>query len=260
MKIQYLSDLHLEFYNDDHISIIEKYIDTKDTDVLILAGDIDVWSVGWESSPIYNWFSKNFKHTIYIPGNHEYYPKKVKLSKKPINYKIRDNVYIIDNDYIDIDNVRFIGSTLWSNIFPDKEFQIMKSMNDFKKIQQDEINTSFGYESYKLSVPFLNEVNKISKDFIFNNLSNEKNNLVITHHLPSFSCISPVYKGNVLNSAFANNDLDYKIMDSNIKYWIYGHSHGNMDDFYLNNTMLTANQLGYPHEITRSFKSKFIHI
>ena len=96
--IQYLSDLHLEFY-DDPIKILEKYIDKNSSDILILGGDVDVWSFLWDKSVIYDWFSDNFKHTIYVPGNHEYYSG-YKLSEKSINIKIRENVHILNNDYI----------------------------------------------------------------------------------------------------------------------------------------------------------------
>jgi predicted phosphohydrolase len=253
MKIQYLSDLHLEFYRDSNIEkILEKYIDVDDSDILLLLGDIDVWCVGWDKSPIYNWFSENFKHTIYIPGNHEYYSGTYKLSKKKLNIKIKDNVYILNNDYIDIEGVRFLGSTLWTNIKPQESYYILKGMVDYRKIKVDEYNDL----GNKLTIPFVNNLNDISKEFIFNNLSKDKN-IVLTHHLPSYSCINDYYKGSVLNSAFANSDLDNKIMNSNIDYWIYGHSHGEKEDLNLNGTILSCNQVGYPQE-NIGFNKKYI--
>lgn len=243
MIIQYISDIHLEFYTEYHPDILEKYIKKKG-DILLLAGDIDTWTIGWEFSPIWDWFSENFKHTIYVPGNHEYYNSTIKLSLKPIHQQIKDNVTILNNSFVDIDNIRIIGSTLWTNIDPLHQFQIQRGMNDFYKIKTTEGN---------LNPNFINDLNQLSTEFIFNNITD--NSVVITHHLPSFACIHPKFQGNILNSAFANKDLDNKIYKEGPKYWIYGHSHGQIDDIQFNKTILTCNQLGYPNELKPNTKT-----
>lgn len=253
MKIQYLSDIHLEFYKDPY-SLVKKIVPNDESDILILAGDITVWDAGWQNNPAFQWFSDNFKHTIYIPGNHEYYNKYPYLSKNPINEKIRDNVYLLNNDFIEIDNVRFICSTLWSKIDPINSFYVVNSLSDYRRIYQEQENYPIGE---KLTVPFVNDVCELSKKFIFESISNELNNVVITHHLPSYACIHPRFKGDNINSGFANNDIDDKIFDSNIKYWIFGHSHADVDDIDFDGTILTSNQYGYNGENT-NFKPKNI--
>ena len=45
--------------------------------------------------------------------------------------------------------------------------------------------------------------------------------VVITHHMPSFSLITPKYQR--LNFCFAS-DCEF-LMRSNVKAWIYGHAH-----------------------------------
>jgi hypothetical protein len=47
-----------------------------------------------------------------------------------------------------------------------------------------------------------------------------------------------------LNEAFATELYDF-IESSNIAFWGYGHQHFNTPDFFIGNTRLVTNQLGY---------------
>jgi len=71
MKINLMSDLHLEFIQNEN-----DIMDVGSGDVLLLCGDILV-SKYVEKSKIYNKFlsecSKNYEKVLYIFGNHEYY-------------------------------------------------------------------------------------------------------------------------------------------------------------------------------------------
>ena len=68
--------------------------------------------------------------------------------------------------------------------------------------------------------------------------------VVFSHHCPTFLNYPPKYKGDALNEAFATELFDF-IETSNISFWGYGHHHFNVPDFYIGNTRLTTNQLGY---------------
>ena len=72
MKIQYASDLHLEFYsNTDYI--IKNHLKVTG-EILILAGDIHVInSEKYLENPFWDWASKNYKQVIVAYGNHEFY-------------------------------------------------------------------------------------------------------------------------------------------------------------------------------------------
>ena len=59
MKIQFFSDIHLEFGEFD--------IPATDADVIVAAGDIGVGLQGIE------WLKRFNRPTIYVAGNHEYY-------------------------------------------------------------------------------------------------------------------------------------------------------------------------------------------
>ena len=72
MKIQYMSDLHLEFSDNSRWL---KHNELPVTgDVLVLAGDI--FYLKNEVAPLANfwkWASENYRQVLIVPGNHEYY-------------------------------------------------------------------------------------------------------------------------------------------------------------------------------------------
>jgi hypothetical protein len=67
--------------------------------------------------------------------------------------------------------------------------------------------------------------------------------IVITHHVPSFQMQCPKFADSQANGAFTVELEDY-IKDSGIDFWIYGHSHYNVDE-KKGNTVCLSNQLGY---------------
>ena len=72
IKIQYASDLHLEFAENS------RYIKSHPLkvvgDMLLLAGDIGyLGDDNYDKHPFWSWASDNFERVIVIPGNHEFY-------------------------------------------------------------------------------------------------------------------------------------------------------------------------------------------
>jgi hypothetical protein len=61
--------------------------------------------------------------------------------------------------------------------------------------------------------------------------------------VPTLQCIAPQHQGGALSSAFAV-EMGNIIANSKIDYWIYGHSHTNIDA-EIGSTKIVANQLGY---------------
>lgn len=82
-------------------------------------------------------------------------------------------------------------------------------------------------------------------DFIRKNvaISKAKHKIVVTHHVPSFRMQHPKFTGSKANGAFTV-ELENYIKDSGIEYWIYGHSHYNVD-VQIGGTKCVTNQLGY---------------
>lgn len=235
MKIQFCSDLHLEFYEN------KEFLKSNPLqamgDILLLAGDIVPFVVKDKHADFFSYVSDNFQRTYWIPGNHEYYYFDIAEKYGILNEKIRSNVYLVNNVSVKHNDVKFIFSTLWSKINSINQWTIQQSMSDFRVIKfKNEIFTPFHYNQlYQESFEF------IEKELIQNE---QEKTIVVSHHVPTFFNYPDKYKGDVLNDAFAVELYDF-IEKSKINYWIFGHHHQNIPDFKIGDTMLVTNQVGY---------------
>ena len=65
MRIQFASDLHLEFFESRFPEF--RGVEPTDSDVLVLAGDIA------KGSGVFDLFGNWHCPVVYVPGNHEFY-------------------------------------------------------------------------------------------------------------------------------------------------------------------------------------------
>jgi predicted phosphodiesterase len=72
MKLQILSDLHLEMHADGGSGLIRE-LDPAGVDVLVLAGDITMARRYADLERVFKPLAKKYRHILYVPGNHEYY-------------------------------------------------------------------------------------------------------------------------------------------------------------------------------------------
>jgi len=234
MQIQYCSDLHLEFPENEKY-LINNPLSVKG-DILILAGDIVPFKIMGNYEDFFDYLSEKYKYTYWVPGNHEYYYYDISDKTGIINEKIRDNVLLVNNTTVKHGDVNMIFSTLWTKINLDNSFSIQSGMSDFHVIKDNK--KAFTINKY-------NALYEAGVDFITDEIKNIKGKtIVVTHHVPTFYNYPKKYKGSVLNSAFAVELFDL-IEKSNIDYWIYGHSHYNTKDFNIGKTKMLTNQLGY---------------
>ena len=235
MKIQYCSDLHLEF--PDNKEFLKTTPLKVQGDILILAGDIVLFKELDKHKGFFDFISENFKFTYWIPGNHEYYHFDITDKGTVFNEKIRENVFLVNNVSVIHDDVKFIFSTLWTKIRPAYHWQIEKGLSDFHVIK---------YYGAKFSAPQYNKLHEESLEFIKKELSenNSKHTIVASHHVPTLLNYPEQYKGDVLNDAFAVELFDF-IENSDIDYWIFGHHHENTPEFIIGDTKMLTNQLGY---------------
>lgn len=81
-------------------------------------------------------------------------------------------------------------------------------------------------------------------------------------YVPTGECTAPEFRDSLINGAFTV-ELGNYMAESNIDYWIYGHSHRNIDA-QIGDTHILSNQLGYVshgEHIRNGFNSgKFIEI
>lgn len=236
MRIQYCSDLHLELEKNSKY-ILNNPLTVKG-DVLILAGDIIPLHDELFKNPFFSYISDNYKKVFWVPGNHEFYHKDINEFSKSYNIRVRKNINIVHNIELQYENIQFVFSTLWSNISSINEKNIEQSVSDFSCILKN--NKQFKTADF-------NKLHNESLSFIKSSLKNKKNKtVVVTHHLPSSLCNSPVHNNSPINEAFCVDLTDY-IENSNVNFWIYGHNHTNHKPLIIGNTIMITNQLGYVH-------------
>ena len=265
MKIKLVSDLHLEF-SDVNI------VNDNNYDVLILGGDICIaqdlhdhhaadfnpYSNGALADlsrkmqrvarfrDFFKRCSFQFPHVIYIMGNHEFYHGKFYAA---IDY-MRDecarypNVYMLEQDMKIIDDVVFVGGTLWTNMNkrdPLTMSSITSIMNDFRMIRND-------HRGYSCMSPqdvvirhdrTLNYIRLIVEKYSDNKC------VVVGHHSPSFRSVTPAYVDETLMNGAYHSDLSEFILDHpQIVLWTHGHSHY-ASDYRIGETRVVCNPRGY---------------
>lgn len=242
MLIRYVSDLHLEF---SAVDLPQLPNDSEST--LILAGDIGNFTshVGVTLQHLNKW-SQQFKYIIYVFGNHDLYHTSVGSetdAKALIAQDGLSNVFLLNKETVTIDNVSFIGATLWT----DYNKSDRKSMNNAQYAMADYRYINKESSSDKIDPLYILKVHDHHKFFIFDEAKKAHENgylpVVITHHLPSYSSVHPFYAGSDLNSAFAS-DLDNEIIHSDIHTWFHGHTH-HCFDYKLGETHIRCNPRGY---------------
>lgn len=237
MRIQYASDLHLEFGENSKWLKANPLVPSAD--ILILAGDIGyLGDDNYKTHPFWDLVSENYKKVIVIPGNHELYKYyDINELREGWSLSIRKNVKAYYNSVIPLDeNTDLIVSTLWSKISPAEEFMTERCVSDFASIRNGK---------FRLSAQRFNEEHDRCRFFIDKAVkeSKAKNIIVATHHVPSFYLMADEFKGSSINGAFTVELGDF-IANSRINYWIYGHSHRNIEK-RIGNTVCISNQLGY---------------
>ncbi len=236
MKIQYASDLHLEFR--ENFELIKNGAISAVGDVLILAGDTFYLNdTIMPHTNFFKWASDNFRQVLLIPGNHEFYANGDILERGDSWYEmIYDNVGVYYNRVVRIDETDFILSTLWSHIRTENEYGVSHGMNDFRQIMCG---------GHRLTVDDYNAEHQKCLAFIKQSItaSDAKHIVVVTHHVPTYKAVAERYIGDSLSDGFATEIGDY-IADSRIDYWVYGHSHCNIDT-QIGNTKIVSNQMGY---------------
>lgn len=279
MKISIASDLHLEVQG---VELTNKH----DADVLVLAGDVMVadnvrhypfndnslsnGSKNQENSRVYRRFfrevAERWKHIIYIAGNHEHYCGIYEYTDEIIRENlahIGSNIHYLNMNTIQIDDVVFIGGTMWSDLNkrdPLTIFHIKDVMNDYRCIYTTESNSLRKLRPEDTTRLFDKTVEYI-KRVASENLS--KKVVVVTHHAPSYESISPNYRNDSLMSGPYASDLSGMILDNpNIKLWVHGHTHDDFDYMIGEHTRVVCNPRGYANYETKAsnFDLKTIEI
>ena len=265
MKIALCSDLHLEFA-DINIQ------NTENADVLILSGDILV-AEDLHNHPemSYGPYSKvnladlgrrqatalrfrefikrcsfQFPHVVVIAGNHEFYHGNWKASIQYLRdeYSKFDNVHFLEQDLKVIDDVTFIGGTLWTDCNkgdPLTLHALGDMMNDFRIIRNDELGFT------KLRPAHTMHRHQQTVSYIKTVLADRKDSkvVVVGHHAPSFNSVHERYLNDKLTNGGYASDLSEFILDHpQIVLWTHGHMH-DPSDYMVGETRVVCNPRGY---------------
>lgn len=255
MKIRYASDLHVdlntEYFNVKEEDIINK-LNLKDIDLLVLAGDTAEYPVNLKFCKKILDIYPNLK-IIEIGGNHLYYS--CSSLCMPMNEtddlcrafnKENNRYYYLNNDSIIIDDIKFIGSTMWTKLGErfGRVVKIVRSLNDFRYILNDNLDT--------IKPQDIVEQFEKSIKFILKEVNNYKGkSIVITHHAP-FLDYNTDYYDDISHAFGINLEEEYlhKLKRLPVK-WIYGHTHINKDttlNTKLGSIECVCNQFGYKGE------------
>ena len=100
-----------------------------------------------EADPFFDWCADNFRETVIVPGNHEYYydPEDVagrtgvpvERTLAGYEHRIRDNVRYLNNRSAVFGDVEVFVTTLWTRTDPRYYVTIQSGMNDCRAILYD---------------------------------------------------------------------------------------------------------------------------
>jgi len=301
MKIAITSDVHLEFGD-----LILK--NEENADVLILSGDICVAADFRKSDPYgivsygkterYTDFfircANEFKNVIYVAGNHEHYNGDYAETFNILREYLGSipNLHILDKEHVTIDDVTFIGGTLWTDMNaqdPVTLAHIRGIMNDFRIIQNSTEMVSYktlvnAYDAdgnvkldengqpiqqaefHKRPARFTPEdtVQDHKKMLQYIQVTSEPlgKYVVVGHHAPSKASTHPRYQTEVIMNGAYSSRLDQFILDNpQIKLWTHGHTHEDFD-YMIGTTRVVCNPRGYDgyEERADNFKLKYVEI
>ena len=251
MKIQLVSDIHLEFGHSVRI-------ENAGADVLILAGDIccarsfngkerDI-----DNIDVYQFFdniTSIFDNVIYVMGNHEHYKHTFNDTEHVLKDAFSEykNLHILNNKSIVIDGVRFIGSSLWTDLnnnCPATKALLEQGMNDYRLIKYRDLKDNYT----RLTPDITYSEHRLAINYIGHELNDNKDQpcVVITHHAPSPKSIHQKYQNEKIMNGGFSSDLEHMMVD-NVKLWCHGHMHDSFD-YVVNNTRVVCNPFGYPGE------------
>ena len=261
MRLLIYSDLHNEFelFEPDprlcHLA-----------DVIVLAGDIDLHSRGVEWAKTLPGVAKGTP-VVMVAGNHEFYGGDFDQTLVEMRQAaVGSNVHVLENDSLILDDVRFLGCTLWTDFQLNGEGEPMhmaleaaqRSITDFYRITAQEMEEptsrrlhpldtvrrhhhSRHWLAHQLTIPFAGPT------------------VVVTHHAPSSRSIAPVFQGGTLSPAFAS-DLE-QLMGPPVALWVHGHVHDSFD-YEIVGTRVICNPRGYlPDEPNPGFtRGMFVEV
>jgi predicted phosphohydrolase len=227
--------------------------------VLLLPGDLWHATLAFEKrfAGAESWvgrLAKRFHSVIIVFGNHDYWDSS--LSRGPekarelMNEQGAANVYILDNTQVVIDNIKFLGGTLWTDFGrrnPIVEIIAPRYLAwDYKLIKKGK-----DQHRSRIDVADIYRAHIDTKRYVFEHAKRDnpaQKVVVLFHHCPSFQSINPRYH---TSASQYDNFLYYSELDEifyrddvQIDLLVHGHTHCAVD-YMLDRTRVICNPRGY---------------
>ena len=238
MNVRILSDLHLEFDDDEY--------DPGTGDVLILAGDIctavDIYLNNEQGKKYLKFFKRcadQYDKVFYTFGNHESYDFDLAETDIILRQKIDERISILNNQREYYNGWWFVGSTLWTD-FGGANPVIMGEcshyMNDYHTIKMNGISltTDDTLKAHDESVKYLKTILPQCNE----------NTILFTHHAPSMRSVVGLARVTGAEGAYAT-DLEYLLKENpQVKFAFHGHTHRS-ENYKVGGCTVISNPRGY---------------
>jgi len=239
MNVFATSDLHYE-------QLINALTIPDSVDIIVLAGDLE------HPKLIFERFAMIGRPIICVAGNHDFFGKEItegviELKTIAANYP---DVFVLENEAIEIKGIRFIGSTFWASygdlhprlvaesLFYMRDSLAIKATKwwldernaDFAMSMHEELMNKYRYDArlnHDRNLGYaLNEINKEKFHPIIGYQLNQKavnyiaetlatpfdgQTVVVTHHPPTFECLRHTTAGGEAINVNSHNDLPFKL-------------------------------------------------
>jgi len=255
MKIQVLSDIHLEYR-----TLLPELI--PKAPYLFLPGDIGKLHI-----PIYKQFmdyvSSKWKHVFITLGNHEFYNNKKDVDTLIDEYteffEHYDNITLLEQNIAYIEDYCIIGLVLWSYIDPttDAGRYINCPTHIKQRIDVSKTSPSNPIRTVPIGIDLYNELHSISKEWLLETYNPHQPKTIIMTHYPLSNDSRMIHSKHhnqpqYIKDLFTNNIHLFPSNENSKLVCISGHTHHSAD-FYCNDypnqqVRYISNQLGYVDE------------
>jgi Icc-related predicted phosphoesterase len=269
MKLQIISDLHLEFNDFEPVN--------TGADILCLAGDTCVVQhlyrhpvsnlpnnaekahLAARYRKFFDKISKMYKTILMVLGNHEHYSGRWNNTAAHLREALEpwDNITLLDDGWLNFGKTRIVGTSLWTNMNkgdPLTMMHIKNMMNDYHAITIErngvyhKLRPIDTFEAHNRAV----ETIKLAAETWAGDV------VVLGHHAPSFQSVHERYKHDwMMNGGYVSDLDDFILSQEKIKYFIHGHVH-NSFDYMIGQCRVVCNPHGYGNENITNFDPNLV--